>query len=76
MGQPRRCSGVKAREGGPAPVAVSSEEPHTGSVAPRHDAEAVMLDLVNPIPPGRRFIGMPGQTGLDEVGQGAGTRTR
>jgi hypothetical protein len=26
-------------------VAVAREEPHIGSVAPRHDAEAVMLDL-------------------------------
>ena len=57
-------------------VAVSSEEPHAGSVALRHDAEAVMLDLVNPIPTGRRFIGRAGQAWLDEVGQGAGTRTR
>jgi hypothetical protein len=57
-------------------VAVSSEEPHPGSFAPRHDAEAVMLDLVNPIPAGRRFIGTAGQVWLDEVVNRAGTRTR
>ena len=51
-------------------------KPHAVSVAPRHDAEAVMLDLVNPIPAGRRLIRGAGQAGLDEVGQGAGTRTR
>ena len=35
-------------------VAVASEEPHTGSVAPRPDAEAVVLDFVqaNPSPAG------------------------
>ena len=49
-------------------MAVPSEEPHAGSVAPRHDAEAVMLDLVNPIPPGRRLIGTAGQAWLDETG--------
>ena len=38
-------------------------KPHAVSVAPRHDAEAVMLDLVNPIPAGRRLIGGAGQAG-------------
>jgi hypothetical protein len=35
---------------------------------PRHDAEAVMLDLVNPVRPGRRLIGAAGQAWLDETG--------
>jgi len=75
------CRQCRDRRGGhrEAPskiVAVSSEEPHVVSDAPRHDAEAVMLDLVNPIPAGRRLIGRAVQAWLDEVGQGAGTRTR
>ena len=32
-----------------------------------HDAEAVMLDLVNPITPGRRLIGAAGQAGFDAL---------
>ena len=51
-------------------------KPHAVSVAPRHDAEAIILDLANPIPPGRRFIGRAGQAWLDEVGKRTGTRTR
>ena len=49
-------------------VAVASEEPHTGSVAPRPDAEAVVLDFVKPIRPGRRLVRRPWQAWLNEVG--------
>ena len=38
-------------------VAVASEEPDAGSVTPSHNAEAVVLDLVNPVSPGRRPLG-------------------
>ena len=70
-----RCA-VRRSMNGPTParkapceiVAVSSEEPHPIAVAPRHDAEAVVLDFVNPIRSGRRPIGGAGKAGLNEVG--------
>src|SRR5262249_56327088 len=37
-------------------IPVSRVEPHAGAVPPCHDAEAVMLDLVYPIPPGSREL--------------------
>ena len=36
-------------------VPIASEEPHTGSVAPRHDAKAVMFDFVQPVRADRVF---------------------
>ena len=49
-------------------MAVARQEPHAGSVSPRHDAEAVMLDFVQPVPADRRSIGRTGEAGLNEVG--------
>jgi hypothetical protein len=49
-------------------MAVSSEEPHTGSITPRHDAEAVMLDFMQPVPPDRRPIGGAGKAGFNDAG--------
>jgi hypothetical protein len=49
-------------------VSVARQEPHTGSVAPRHDAEAVMFYFVQPVPPDRRSIDGPGQAWLNESG--------
>ena len=39
---------------------------HAAVGAPRHDAEAVVLDLVNPAAPCWRLFGWTGKTGLDE----------
>jgi hypothetical protein len=41
--------------------AVAREEPDPLSVAPRHHAESVMLDLVNPIGPRRRLLSRSGE---------------
>jgi hypothetical protein len=54
--------GVQALKGGQAAIA--------------YYAEAVVLDLVNPVRPSRRLIGTAGQAWLDEVGNRAGTQTR
>jgi hypothetical protein len=48
-------------------VAVSSEEPHTGSIAPCHDAEAVVLDLMQPVPADRRPVGRAGKARLNDA---------
>jgi hypothetical protein len=48
---PSSCSGErKARR---QVATVAGDEPDTATIAPRHDAEAVMLDLVQPVRPGR-----------------------
>ena len=49
-------------------VAFSSEQPHTAFGPPSHDAEAVMLDLVNPAGTCRRLLRGPRKTRLDETG--------
>ena len=51
----RRDSRGGQREAPCEIVAVTREEPHPIAVAPRHDAEAVVLDFVNPARP-RRLI--------------------
>jgi len=43
-GHRRRCE----REARCEVVAMAGDEPNTGTLTPRHDAEAVVLDLVNP----------------------------
>jgi hypothetical protein len=43
-------------------VAVPTDEAHAGGGAPRHDAEAFVLDLVNPVG-ARRGPGWAGQAG-------------
>ena len=65
--QCRDCRGGH-REAPGEIVAVSSEEPHTGSIAPCHDAEAVMFDFMQPVPADRRSISRAGKAGLNEVG--------
>jgi hypothetical protein len=47
-------------------VAVAGEQAHARAVPPRHDAEAVLLDLVNLFLAGWR----PAMAGLDEAGRG------
>jgi hypothetical protein len=51
-------------------VPVSCDEPDAGALAPRHDAEAVMLDLMNPAGTRRRLFGGARQARLK-----AGQRT-
>jgi hypothetical protein len=43
------------------------EEPHAPGVPPRHDAEAVVLDLVNPAGPCRWLFRRSGQARFDDV---------
>jgi hypothetical protein len=38
-------------------VAVAGEQANTNRIAPRHQAIAVMLDLVDPVRAGRRTVG-------------------
>jgi hypothetical protein len=56
--------------------ALPGEQLHAAVGALRQDAKAVVLDLVNPVWPGRWLSGGAGKAGLDELGQGTGTRTR
>ena len=46
-------------------VTIASEQPHTFGVPPRNDAEAVVLDLVNPACPFWRLLGCSRQAGKD-----------
>ena len=57
-------------------VAIAGEKSDAGAVSARHDAEAVMLDFVNPVWPSRRLIDTTGQARLDEVGSRARTQTQ
>jgi hypothetical protein len=50
-------------------VAVAGVEPHAAGVAPRQDAEAVMLDFVEPVGTGRRGFGRRRQAGFDKAGR-------
>ena len=54
--------------------ALPGEQPHAACIAPGHDAETVVLDLVNPSPASGRLIGRAGKTRLDE-GSRVGKRT-
>jgi CheY-like chemotaxis protein len=45
-------------------IAVASEQTNAPAAAVRHDAEAVVLDLVNPARSGRRMLDRPRQAGL------------
>ena len=48
-------------------IAVASDKPDAHRVAPGHEPEAVVLDLVNPVRPSRRLWGGGKQAGLKEV---------
>ena len=48
-------------------VAVAGDQPHAGSVPQRQDAEAVMLDFVEPIRAARRGFGRRWQAGLNKT---------
>jgi hypothetical protein len=47
-------------------VTPAREQPHAAVNAPRQDAEAVVLDLVNPAAPRGRLLRRTGKAGLDE----------
>jgi hypothetical protein len=46
---------------------VAREEPHARGVPQRHDAEAVVLNLIEPVQAGRRGFGWRWQAGLEEA---------
>jgi hypothetical protein len=52
------------------------DEPDASTIAPRHDAEAIVLDFVNPIRPGRWSLGGSRQARFDIAESGAGMQTR
>jgi hypothetical protein len=49
-------------------VAIAGDEPDTAGISPRDDAEAVVLDLMNPARSGWRRFGWRWQARLDETG--------
>jgi len=55
---------------------VPREQPHTDTVASRHDAETVVLDFVQPIRPGRRSFGRGRQARFDKADQITSTHTQ
>ena len=57
-------------------VSGACNEPHSRTVAPRQDAEAIVLDFVNPTGAGRRGLGGRRQTRFDYPQAGAGTLTQ
>ena len=57
-------------------VAAASNQPYAGSIPPRQDAKAIMLDFVNPAGAGWRGLRRRGQTRLDDPQAGAGTLTQ
>ena len=48
-------------------IAVAGDETNTTGISPCHDAEAVVLDLMNPAGTGRRHFGWRGQARVDEA---------
>ena len=48
-------------------VTVAGVEPHALDVAPRQNAEAVVLDLVQPVRASRRGFGWRRQAGFDSA---------
>jgi hypothetical protein len=57
------------REASPPVDAIAGEQPHAGGVAPRHQAETVVLDLVQPAGPvGGRLAGDGRQGGMKPEG--------
>ena len=48
-------------------VAPAGDQPDAHGVAPGHEPEAVVLDLVNPVGAGRRLVGGGREAGFDEA---------
>jgi hypothetical protein len=63
------------RKPGSEIVAMPSEKPDNRTVTPRHDAEAAVLDLMQPTRPAWRAFGWRRQTGLDEADRAASMQT-
>jgi hypothetical protein len=60
------CDGIDdAREAVGEVVAIAREQTHALAIAPRQDAEAVVLDLMNPPGAGGRLLGGFGKAGRD-----------
>jgi hypothetical protein len=76
VGGQRRNRFCRDREAECKIVAGASNEPNARTIAPRQNAETVMLDFVNPSWPGRRGLGRRGQARLDNSQAGAGTLTQ
>jgi len=47
-----------------------AKQADAGRVSARHEAVAVVLDLVDPVRAGRRSVGSGREAGLDEAGRG------
>ena len=48
-------------------VAPAGDQPDAHRVAPGHEPEAVVLDLVNPVGAGRGLVGWGGEAGFDKA---------
>jgi hypothetical protein len=55
-------------------VPVPGQQADADRVSARHQAIAVMLDLVNPVRAGRRSVGWGWEAGFDEAGRGCPAR--
>jgi hypothetical protein len=55
---------------------VAGEQPDAGAVAPRHQPEVVMLDLVQPRVAAGRLFGLRWEAGRNEAGTQHGTANR
>ena len=51
-------------------VAPAGNQPDAHRVTTSHEPKPIVLDLVNPVRPGRGIVGRRGETGLDELGVG------
>jgi hypothetical protein len=60
--------GSSQRESASEIVTLAGEEADPIPLAPRYDAEAVMLDLMNPVRPCRRLIGRARKAWLNDAG--------
>jgi hypothetical protein len=57
-------------------IAVAGEQPHAGTIASRHYAEAIVLDFVNPIRAGRWSLGRGRQARFDKADRTTVTHTQ
>ena len=57
-------------------VAPAGDQPDAHRVAPGHEPEAVVLDLVNPVGAGRRLVGWGGRQGSMKLARSAARRLR
>src|SRR5262249_12906176 len=71
-----RAQGLHDQREASRPVdPIAGEQPHANGVAPSHEAEAVVFDLVNPAGTARGVLGGGWEAGRNEGGRGpAGTQ--